>query len=348
MAGLTYYADAGGYFKYAPPSGFKALSTANMPSPAVPNSKSQFDVLTYVGNGAPTPSAHTLSGLGFQPDFIWFKNRDSTTGHALMDGIRSWNKVLYSSSPNAESTEASSITFPTVGQFTIPASYGGAWNDETNKYVAWCWKGGGASVSNSDGTISSQVSANASAGFSIVTYAGTKTSDPGASATPSTIGHGLGSVPAMVLTKGRNVSNSWNVWHKSAQSGDSLQGYQLWLNLTNGRNLSGWQRGDTGMTESTFSPARHSYDDVSGTNYIAYVFAEVPGFSKFGSYTGNASSDGPFVHTGFRPKYVMVKRVDSAGPWVIYDSSRENGSRSFNELTANTSDQENSLSANIS
>lgn len=174
-----------------------------MPALAVPNARANFGAVAYTG----TSANNTISGLGFTPDLLWFKNRDTSAVHALMDSSRGWNKVLSCQSPNQETSEASPITFPSVGQFTIPASYGGSWNDATNKYVVWGWKAGGSPVPNSDGSIPSQVSANPAAGFSIVSYTGNTSQT-------QTVGHGLGAVPKFVIIKPRVPSGTgnWNVW----------------------------------------------------------------------------------------------------------------------------------------
>ncbi|GIL18564.1 MAG: hypothetical protein BroJett040_23150 [Oligoflexia bacterium] len=311
-------------FVNSPTAGFRALCTANLPDPVIKKPNQHFDVITRSGVASGT---YTQTGIAFAPDFVWVKSRNGAYNHNLFDVVRGVGKSLRSDGTIAEQTNDNNgylSAFTSDGYTLTNGSTSGLLvKDSSYTYVDWLWKAGGTAVANNSGSISSQVSANVNAGFSVVTYTGSRSSDPGPSAVPTTIGHGLNAKPAMVITRALSGGTIyWNVWHQSAQSGDALQGYQLWLHLTNGRNLSGWQRADTGMTSTTFCPARYNYDDILGVNYVAYCFAEVSGFSMFGSYTGNGSADGPFVWCGFRPKYVMVKRIDSAGGWFVLDTVR--------------------------
>lgn len=199
-------------------------------------------------------------------------------------------------------------------------------NTVSETYVNWLWKAGGAPVTNNAGSISAQVSANPVAGFSIVTYTGT-----GANAT---VGHGLGVAPKMVIVKARNLaSQNWHVYHAAVDAAPAT--YVLGLNLTVARSPSSTAWNNTAPTSSVFSLGT----DTSGnntTNYVAYCFAEIPGFSKFGSYTGNGSADGPFVHCGFRPRYVMVKRTDTTSDWTIFDTARDTANVAVNRLFPNS------------
>jgi hypothetical protein len=314
--------DDNGYgdFKYAPPSGYLALCTANLPvaegvDPALDNSpQDYFSTVLYSGNGV---DGRSVTGVGFQPDFTWVKVRNAAGRHVLGDVVRGDDAALFTDVTDAEATTGSRIITRIPDGFTV--SDGGNVNQSGETYVAWNWKANGSGVSNTDGSITSTVSANTDAGFSIVTYTGTRSSDAGETGTPTTIGHGLGKTPAMVITKAReSTANArWNVWHQGYQPDQTYLNYQLWLNESSTPNNAGWQRTDTGFSTTTFCPARYSWDDVSGIDYVAYVFAEIEGFSKCGIYTGNGSTDGAFVYTGFRPAFVLIKGISSAEHWDI-------------------------------
>ena len=316
-----------GSFAYEPPSDYLALCTANLPTPAITDGSAAFNTVLYTGDGT---SNKSVTGTGHAPDFLWFKKRSGAESHHLGDTIRGASKRLVSNTTAAETTESGLVSFDSDG-FTISGASGGSTNDSGATYAAWSWKAGGTAVSNTDGSITSQVSANVDAGFSIVSYTGTRTSDAGETGTPTTIGHGLGKKPTVVITKARTSTTNmrWNVWHQGYQPDQTYLNYQLWLNTTDQSNNAGWQRTDTGFSTTTFCPARYSWDDVLGVDYISYVFADVEGYQKAGSYTGNGSADGPFVYTGFRPAWLMVKRADTAADWIIWDDKRN----TYNELT---------------
>ena len=315
-------------FAYTPPTGFKALHTGNLPDSTIVDGSKHFDAVTWTSDGT-----DQFISTGFDPDFLWYKSRTQASDHYLIDVLRSG--ALNTNNTDAEGGGGGSSNLGTGG-FTINAASSG------NNIVGWNWKAGGTGVTNTDGSITSTVSANPTAGFSIVTYTGTRTSDAGETGTPTTIGHGLGVKPAMVITKARETTTSgnWNVWHVGYQPDQVYLNYQLFLNTPAGSNNAGWQRTDTGFSSTTFCPARYSYDDVSGIDYVAYCFAEVESYSKFGSYVGNGSSDGTFVYTGFRPAFVMVKRSSGVDNWAIFDTSRLGYNPDNNELLANTSGTE--------
>jgi hypothetical protein len=320
-AGGNTDANGIGDFKYAVPSGFLALCNSNLSESDIgPNSATQSDdYFNTVLYSATAGAAGSVTGYGFAPDWLWTKARNATQSHQLFDSVRGDNNILYSNLTNAESAQA-------AGYFTLEAdgfNYGTS-TFSSNTYVGWGWKAGGTAVSNTDGSITSQVSANTTAGFSIVTYTGTRTSDAGETGTPTTIGHGLGKKPAVVITKARDTTTNarWNVWHQGYQPDQTYLNYQLWLDQASAANNAGWQRTDTGFSTTTFCPARHSWDDVSGIDYVAYCFAEIEGFSKFGSYTGTGNADGPFIYTGFRPSWVLFKNSTATESWHIIDSER--------------------------
>lgn len=301
-----------GDFYYTPPSGFLALNTANLPAPAIDPAEDDvpadyFNTVLYTGTGA----ALSVTGVGFQPDWTWIKGRSGATDHALYDAVRGVQEQLESNQTSAETTEATGLTAFGADGFSVGAL--AQLNTSTATYVAWNWLAGNGTASNTDGTITSTVSVNQKAGFSIVSYTGT-----GANAT---VGHGLGAAPSMVIVKNRDQADAWQVYH-GANTANPETDY-LVLNTTAATADAADRWNDTLPTSSVFSLGNGATVNTSSEDYIAYCFAEVEGFSKFGSYTGNGSADGPFVYCGFRPAFVMVKRTDSTGNWVIEDAARE-------------------------
>jgi hypothetical protein len=280
-----------------------------------------FNTVLYTGNG----STQSITGVGFQPDWVWGKERGGANSHMLADSVRGATKILFSNLTNAEDTDANSITSFDSDGFGIGSS--GNLNASSDTYVAWNWLAGGSASSNSDGSITSSVSANTTAGFSIVSYTGT-----GANAT---VGHGLGTNMDFAIFKLRSGSSAWLVYHKSLGATKAI-----YLNETGavGTNSSGFN--DTEPTSSVFSLGNGATANTSGGTQIAYCFAEKKGFSKFGSYTGNGNADGTFVYTGFKPAFVMVKVASgTTGNWQIQDSKRDG----FNEnkrILANVNEAE--------
>jgi hypothetical protein len=317
-------------FAYTPPTGFVALNTFNLPTPTIGATASTqankyMDATLYTGNGS--TQTVTNSG-GMQPDFVWYKSRVSSIyNHGLFDSVRGTTKQLFSNTTGAEGTFSGVTAFNSNG-FSLGSDAGG--NNNTDNYVAWQWRASNATaVTNTAGSITSTVSANTSAGFSVVTYTGT-----GASAT---IGHGLGVTPAMIIFKNRGSAFNWRVWHKSLSN--LAQSY-LSLNLTNAATTDASIWNNTAPTSTVFSVGADASVNESAKSSVAYCFSEVAGYSKFGSYTGNNSTDGPFVFTGFRPRYVMIKRTDSTSSWAIFDTSRNTFNVTDNNLFANLSDAE--------
>jgi hypothetical protein len=282
-----------------------------MPTPtgAAGNPRKYFNALTYAGSA----SNQTVSGLEFTPDLIWFKER-TTTGidHALYDIVRnSYTGALRSNTTGAESGGSPFTAVTQTGYTLIGGS--SQTNDAFGRtYVTWNWKAGGAAVTNTAGSITSQVSANTDAGFSIVTYTGT-----GANAT---VGHGLGVAPKMVIVKRRNSTGDWPVWilPVAVTGSDRV----LFLNTTGAQTAAGTNFNSSSPTSTVINVGTNAATNGSGGTYVAYVFAEIPGYSKFGSYTGNGSADGPFVYCGFRPRWIMFKRTDTTVDWQILDTAR--------------------------
>jgi hypothetical protein len=295
-------------FAYTAPSGFKALNTQNLPTPAIGATSTtlankQFDATLYTGTG----SALTVTNAGaFKPDLVWYKDRSAASSNALFDAIRGVDKWLTSNGTDAEATISGVSAFNSNG-FSLGTNAGG--NFSGRSYVAWQWKGGNGTVSNTAGTITSTVSANTTAGISIVNYVGT-----GANAT---VGHGLGAAPKLIIVKARSSVVAWPVYHASIGNGNFLL-----LNATDASSATTTAWNSTTPTSTVFSIGASSGTNISSTSHIAYCFAEVAGFSKFGSYTGNGSADGPFVFLGLRARWILVKRTDVARDWVLIDTAR--------------------------
>jgi hypothetical protein len=324
--------DSGkGLFKYAPPSGFLALCEDNLPAPAIADPGDYMRTVLYTGDGN---YGRSITGVGFQPDFVWTKERSSTSGHFLLDSVRGVTNYLSSHSTAAEGSSTNTIISFDSSGYSIGAS--GAFNESNQTYVAWCWKAGGAAVSNTDGSITSVVSVNQTAGFSIVSYTGT-----GANAT---VGHGLGVAPKMMIFKGRFASN-WTVYHNSLPAPTTSI---LILNSTGAAVTSlpsYWN--STVPTSTVFSLSTDA--NVNSTNaagMIAYCWTEIEGFSRFGSYVANNSTDGPFVYCGFKPAWVLVKNTTTTGTnWELIDNVRSSSNGNNAYLIPNDSAQEYSTEA---
>ena len=311
-----------GDFYYAPPTGYLALCTNNLPDATVVPSE-HFNTVLYTGNGV---DSRAVTGVGFAPDLNWIKARTEAHWHVLTDTVRGAGKSLYSNATNAENTDNLVETLDSDG-FTVDIN--AAVNNSGKTYVAWNWKAGGTGVSNTDGTITSTVSANVDAGFSIVSYTGN-------SSAGATIGHGLSVAPELVIVKTRDVVLDWFIYCKELPTAS----YTLSLNLTSAQdssNLTTWN----GTAPSSSLITLGSSDRANATSaMIAYAFHSVDGYSKVGSYTGNGSADGTFVYLGFRPAYVMQKRTDVANDWGIYDADRDTYNVGGKELYANLSSAE--------
>jgi hypothetical protein len=280
-----------------------------------------------------TGSTQAVTGLGFQPDFLWGKRRDSTGNNTIFDVVRGITKGLETNSTGAEFTSTDYYDSFDSDGFTIASGSGGCGNGSGQTAVQWNWLADNTSgSSNTDGSITSTVSANTTSGFSIVSYTGTGSN--------ATIGHGLGSTLSMIIQKNLTAgTHSWNVYHKNLTSA----GYNLNLNDTYAEFTSATTWNSTAPTSSVFSVGTDTNANESGSGHIAYCFAEKKGFSKFGSYTGNGSTDGTFVYLGFKPAFVMIKRTDSTGSWPIEDSARSPSNSSMQVLYSNLNNAEETL-----
>ena len=282
-----------------------------------------FNTKLYTGTGASNSQT-----VGFQPDFCWFKGRNLAYHHYLFDSVRGANKPIYSSLTTAETTQTDTLMSFDSNGFTLGTdTNNGEMNSSGNTFVSWSWRGSDSSaVANTDGSISSTVSANTTSGFSIVKYTGTGSAG-------ATVGHGLGVKPAMIIFKSLSVGGpSWVVYHQSKGAT-----YTLYLNETSAGGTSAEMLNNTEPTSSLITLGNGTSSNSSGASTIAYCFADVQGFSKFGSYTGNGSTDGTFVYTGFKPAWVMVKCTSTTESWDIKDNKRNPFNTCDNGLRANQS-----------
>ena len=289
-----------------------------------------FNTKLYTGDGTAIGSGgQAVTGVGFAPDWTWIKERSSTSPHKLLDTIRGATKELESSATDAEATTAESLA--TFGSDGFTVGNNGAVNQSSQTYVSWNWAAGGSASSNSNGSITSSVSANTTAGFSIVSYTGSS-----ANSNVGTVGHGLGAAPKMLIIKDRDAGDSdWIIFH-----GDIGTNKQLDLNNTGAEvtNTNTWN--NTAPASSVFTIGNNSYVNNNGNDFIAYCFAEKQGYSKFGQYSGNGSNDGTYVYTGFSPSWVMTKRNDSTQNWEIYDNKRDSFNEPDGRLRANLNNAE--------
>jgi hypothetical protein len=265
-----------------------------------------FNTKLYTGNG----STQSITGVGFQPDWVWIKTRNTTGQHEVFDAVRGATKYIVTNDLDPENTVATSLTSFDSDGFSLSSQ--SAVNNGSNTFVSWNWLGNGAGSSNTDGSITSTVSANTTSGFSIVTYTGNGTAG-------ATVGHGLGATPKMMLIKQLNSSNHWRVYHSSLGATNVI-----YLNLADATDTGqgSVNFNNTAPSSSVFTLGTNAAVNGSGNTFIAYCFAEKKGYSKFGSYTGNGNADGTFVYTGFKPAFVLFKPSSAIENWQIHDNKR--------------------------
>jgi len=316
-------------FSYTLPSGFVTLNTLNLSTPTIGATASTqandyFNATLYTGNN----STQSVTGVGFQPDFVWIKERDAVEDHFLFDSVRGATNFLRSNTTDAQGTLANYLTAFNSDGFSL--GNGGGVNGASDLYVSWNWRASNATaVTNTAGSITSTVSANTTAGFSIVTYTGNGTNG-------ATVGHGLGVSPSMIIGKIRSTTGDWYVWQTAM--GDNF----MKLNTT-AAQLASTANGvyNTASFSSTvFALGSSIAMNASGGTFVAYCFAQVAGYSAFGSYTGNGSSDGPFIFTGFRPAFVLTKCSSTTGNWMITDDARNPSNLAGEILMPNNADTE--------
>ena len=306
-------------FLYTPPSGFSSLCTNNLATPTIgattaTQAGKYFNTILWTGNGS---NPRAVTGVGFQPDFSWLARRDVGYGFWLYDAVRGATKFMASQSTAAESTYTQLNSFDSDG-FTQAGGVDQGNNISGGSYVAWNWKANGSGSTNTSGSITSTVSANTTSGFSVVTYTGTGSN--------ATVGHGLGVAPSMVICKARTGTSvgAWQTYHSALGATKTM-----FLNLTDAAYTNSLYWNNTAPTSSVFSLGGNTDGNGSGYTMVAYCFAEISGYSKFGSYTGNGSADGPFVFTGMRPAYVLIKKTSATDEWFVWDSKRS----TINQIT---------------
>lgn len=282
---------------------------------------SYFNTVLYTGTGASLAN----TGVGFKPDWVWIKGRSGATDHGLYDAVRGVQKQLESNTTTAETTETTGLTAFGSDGFTVGAL--AQLNTSSATYVAWNWLGANTTVSNTSGTITSTVSANTTSGFSVVSYTGT-----GALAT---VGHGLGTTPAMIIVKSRTSVTNWNIYHQALGNTKSI-----YLNLTNAPDTTATRWNNTSPTSTVFTVNTSGEVNGSAVSLIAYCFADVKGYSKFGSYTGNNANDGTFVYTGFKPAFILVKTTNTTQWWTLLDNKRDTYNVATLGISPNSSNSE--------
>tara|TARA_R100000900_G_scaffold144775_1_gene129359 strand:- start:670 stop:1719 length:1050 start_codon:yes stop_codon:yes gene_type:complete len=294
-----------------------AYTTINDPS-------ANFQTALWTGNN--TTQAITNDGnSNLQPDLVWLKMRsaEASQNHRWIDSTRGVTKNLSSNNNNAEATEATGLTAFNSDGFTLGGA--GGYNGNGRTYVGWQWKAnGGTTASNSDGSITSTVQANTTAGFSVVTYSGDGNGN-------FTVGHGLNSALDFITVKRLDGTSNWYTWHKDLTSG----AYVFYLNAENGQANEATIWNSTAPTSSVFTIGTDGNIKTTG-NYVAYCFHSVQGYSKFGKYKGNGNNDGPFIYTGFKPAYVMIKNLSNTSQWPIIDAARDPVNVTDARLRANT------------
>jgi len=262
-----------------------------------------FNTVLYTGTG----SSNSVTGVGFQPDWVWLKKRNSTGNHFIYDAVRGVQQTIYADATSAEATQSQGLTAFGTDGFTVGTNSN--INGSSNTNVSWNWLAANGTASNSDGGTSSTVSVNTTAGLSIVGWAG--------AGSATTVGHGLGVAPKVVLVKNRSEVYGWQMYHESLGNGKYVS-----INSSDAAATSSQSWNDTSPTSSVFSVGASDSNNKSGNNIIAYCFAEKQGYSKLGQYEGNANADGTFVYTGFKPAVVIVKNIDAAENWIIFDNKR--------------------------
>ena len=317
-----------GDFQYSVPSGYLAVCSKNMPDPTINEGKKYFETLTYTGTGT---TAQTITGLEFQPDWVWIKSRDFSNNHHLFDAVRGVNKILRSSTEDSEDEITGVMSAFTSNGFTVQEAGGNnATNDNGSTFVAWNWFAGNSTVTNNDGNISAQQRVSATAGFSITTYTGTGNNN-------DTVGHGLGVTPDMVVIKTRNAVDSWVV-----ESPHTSNARGMYWDMDNGSNTAGTDTTSRGTSTVQFVDSGDSNRHVnfSGENYVMYCFASVKGYSRINSYIANGNSDGRFIDTGFNPAFLITKRTNNNGSWEIHDNKRPPYNPHSNRLLIDSSTTE--------
>ena len=283
--------------------------------------------MLYTGTGS-APLA--ITGVGFQPDWVWLKRRNAVSNHHLFDSVRGTGKILQSSTTDAEIPGSNNLDSFDSDGFTLNATGADnpAENNSGDTYVSWNWLAGGSASSNGNGSITSSVSANTEAGFSIVSYTGNGSAG-------ATVGHGLASAPELFITKRRSQTDPWQTYVASLGATKRLE-----LDATSAAITSSASFNNTEPNSSVFTLGSGGYGNASSATYIAYCFHSVDGYSRVGTFTGNGSADGAFVYTGFRPAWILIKNVIDAEFWTLIDNKRLGYNETNSILSPNSSTTE--------
>ena len=318
--------------EYTPPTGFKALSTANLPTPTISDGSKYFDTKLWTGNDT---DGRAITGYNFSPDLVWIKSRSGAYSHNITDTVRGVGNFIQSNTTDVEvdgpGAFGSTLAFTSDG-FTLDngTSDNLYVNAGSETYAGWAWEANGSGSSNEDGSINTTAtSVNTTSGFSISTYTGTGSA--------ATIGHGLGVAPKLIIVKKRvsGTDDAWIIWHTS------LSGANYYLNFDTGAqdtSVNYWN--NTLPTSSVFSVGASNGTNESSKTFVAYCFAEIEGYSSFGGYTGNGNADGPFIYTGFKPAFLMYKVTSTTDSWEMYDTQRQTFNVYGTQLKANLSNAE--------
>ena len=301
--------DANGFGQFwgSVPTGYRAMCSSNLPNSTIDKPEVHFNTVLYTGNGGSSTAA--ITGVGFQTDLNWIKKRNGTTDHYLTNSVTGLSKGLLSNTTAASDSIQRITSFDSDG-FTLPATLYSYVNTNGDNYTAWNWLAANGTTSNTDGGITSTVSVNTTAGFSIVKWAG--------NSSQTTVGHGLSVAPSMVMIKDVDNTNAWVVWTPALTDGR----YSVELNETSAQSNTGWSGVTTAPTAAYFNVANNSAVNATGRNYVAFCWNNVEGYSKSGMYTGNGLTEGMFIYTGFRPAWVMLKCFNTGGSWPMVDKVR--------------------------
>ena len=313
-------------FTYTPPTGFLALNSNNLAKSTIQKGKKYFDIRTYTGNSG----TQNFNDFDFSPDWVWIKERNDSGSSAVFDTIRGATKRLKTETPSAEITQTDSLTSFNSNGFTLG---GNGHTNDGNTFVAFAWDAGDSTVTNSNGSISSQVRALPDAGFSIVKYTGNGSSG-------ATVGHGLGVKPASIWIK-RITGDNWMIYHGQMNNGSSPEDFYMELNESDSQKDDSRMMNDTAPTSTVFSLRNDGSTNGSGIDYIVYCFAEVAGYSKFGMYKGTGGTDdNACVFCGFQPHWVLVKKTSGGENWQLRDTTREPTNVTTFRLQPNIDDAE--------
>ena len=292
----------------------------------IDNPELYFNTKLYTGNGG---TQHSITGVGFQPDWTWIKSRDDAYNHFLFDAVRGVGKQIYSNLTNAEATNMNNLYSFNADGFSLAQS---ANDDVTNKnnsnFASWNWKAGGSASSNSNGSVTTSVSANTTAGFSVVNVPTT--------GSVLTAGHGLSQAPEIIFEKSRDKSDNWIVYNYSIGNTKAL-----FLNLANANSTATDFFNDTSPTSTVWTMGSENSVNNASQETIAYCFHSVKGYSRISNYVGNGATNGPVVYCVFKPAWVLIKNVEVAEQWRIYDNKRDPFNHMFRCLFPNANNGEN-------